>query len=62
LNDATVTARLRRTAGYQKAGKQGRANKRAALLEPKKPTAGIYKPLVDTGFLMQTCTYEVGKK
>lgn len=59
LKDATVMARLRRYATYQKAGKKGRASQRAKVRSV--PTAGIYKPLVDSGIMLNSCTYEVSK-
>jgi hypothetical protein len=59
LNPATVAARLRRTAAYQKAGKKGRIAQRAKAKSA--PKAGITKPLVDTGYMLTSISYEVNK-
>lgn len=54
LKDATIMARLRKSAKYDKAKKRGRANQRAKIRMQVAEglTTGIAKPLVDSSYLL----------
>lgn len=61
LKPETIKNRIRRTAGYQNLKtRKGRAAYANRKLE--KAPKSLTKPLVDTGFLLDSLTYDVSKK
>lgn len=61
LSDKTIIARIRRTAAYKRAGAKARSARVSDVISNKKdaPVQGVYKPLVDTGLMLTSLSYEV---